>query len=70
MIVLIVFTIFFHLTMNSGYQPLIAYLPLSVAPKIHAIQYQDVPEQSDNSPRFSHEEKKEDQSSELVAFAG
>ncbi|ORY39668.1 hypothetical protein BCR35DRAFT_273318, partial [Leucosporidium creatinivorum] len=62
MVVLIVFTIFFHLTINSGYGPLIDYLPLSVAPKISALQNEASPEQVDS--RFSTEEKR-DQSSEL-----
>ncbi|KAL8284084.1 hypothetical protein RQP46_005197 [Phenoliferia psychrophenolica] len=38
MIVLIVITIFFQLTMNAGYEPLIAYLPLSLAGRIEDIQ--------------------------------
>ena len=64
MVVLIVFTIFFHLTINSGYGPLISYLPLSVAPKIaalHNLEGGATPEQVDT--RYSHEEKK-DRSSE------
>ncbi|ORY92692.1 hypothetical protein BCR35DRAFT_298190 [Leucosporidium creatinivorum] len=57
MVVLIVFTIFFHLTINSGYGPLIDYLPLSVAPKISALQNEASPEQVDS--RFSTEEKRD-----------
>lgn len=34
MIVLIVITIGFQLTLNSGYKPLVQYLPLSVANKM------------------------------------
>lgn len=44
MVVLIVITIFFHLTINSGYGPLIDYLPLSVAHKIIEQQSHDGPE--------------------------
>jgi calcium permeable stress-gated cation channel len=62
MVVLIVFTVFFHITINSGYGPLVDYLPLSVAPKISAIQNQGMPEPTDS--RYSVEEKR-DQSSEL-----
>ncbi|KAK4698531.1 calcium permeable stress-gated cation channel, partial [Phenoliferia sp. Uapishka_3] len=38
MVVLIVFTAFFHITLNSGYQPLIAFLPLSMAGRIEELQ--------------------------------
>ncbi|KAI5480450.1 AMP deaminase [Pseudohyphozyma bogoriensis] len=56
MVVLIVLTIFFQLTMYSGYKPLIAYLPLSVAAKIEELQSIASPRTFNNE---THEEKKE-----------
>ncbi|BGP07894.1 phosphate metabolism protein 7 [Rhodotorula toruloides] len=38
MVVLIVITVLYHIVLNSGYQPLVKFLPLSVAPKIAATQ--------------------------------
>lgn len=60
MVVLIVMTVGFHLTINAGYGPLINYLPLSVAPKIAALQHETLPEHTES--RTSEEKK--DQSSE------
>lgn len=38
MVVLIVFTVLWHLFLNSGYQPLFKYLPLSLAERIERVQ--------------------------------
>lgn len=38
MVVLIVITVLYHIVINSGYQPLVKFLPLSIAPKLAANQ--------------------------------
>lgn len=43
-VVLIVLTIFFQLTVQSGYLPLVDYLPLSVAQRIQELAYDNIPD--------------------------
>ncbi|KAM0787652.1 hypothetical protein ACM66B_003716 [Microbotryomycetes sp. NB124-2] len=57
MVVLIVFTVFFHMTMSSGYKPLIQYLPLSVAGRLRELQGSSTPEMVDT--RISVDEKRD-----------
>ncbi|KAK4056830.1 phosphate metabolism protein 7 [Microbotryomycetes sp. JL221] len=75
MVVLIVLTIFFQITMLSGYKPLVQYLPLSVAGRLKELQTSDgspstsgpvdtrfsVDEKQPrtNDPRFSVDEKRD-----------
>lgn len=65
MIILIVITIFFHMTINSGYNPLIAYLPLSLAEKMAEIQGTPGSLLSDAASRDSREDEEKRVSSKL-----
>lgn len=65
MIILIVITIFFQMTINSGYNPLIAYLPLSLAEKMAEIQGTPGSILSDRASRDSREDEEKRASSKF-----
>lgn len=59
MVLLIIITILFQITLGSGYGPLYDYLPLSMSSQIDSIQSGPNTPDLDASTRASNEEKKD-----------